>query len=49
MKLFPNKNFNKNIEDVLEKKVFSADTKSLFLSLIYKLDTAYNDYKKVKR
>ncbi len=49
MKLFPNKNFNKNIEDVLEKKVFSADTKSLFLSLIYKLDTAYSDYKKVKR
>ena len=43
------KDYNKELEKILEKKDFSKDTKNLLLSMFYKLDISYNDYSKVKR
>ena len=37
------------LEEVLEAKPFTADTKNLLLSMLYKIETSYNDYEKVKR
>lgn len=41
--------YNNMFEEVLEAKSFTADTKSLLLSMLYKVETSYNDYAKVKR
>ncbi len=41
--------YNLILEQVLEGKRFSANTKSLLLSMLYKIETSYNDYIKVKR
>lgn len=43
------KNFNNELEHVLEHKEFDEDTKSLLLSILYKLETAYLDYTQVKK
>lgn len=43
------KDYNKELEKILEKKDFSKDTKNLLLSMFYKLDISYNDYYTVKR
>lgn len=43
------KDYNKELEKILEKKDFSQDTKNLLLSMFYKLDISYNDYQTVKR
>lgn len=43
------KDYNKELERILEKKDFSKDTKNLLLSMFYKLDISYNDYSTVKR
>ena len=43
------KDYNKELEKILEKKDFSKDTKNLLLSMFYKLDISYNDYCTVKR
>ena len=43
------KDYNKELEKILEKKDFSKDTKNLLLSMFYKLDISYNDYSTVKR
>lgn len=43
------KNFNNELEHVLENKDFNEHAKSLLLSILYKLETAYNDYAQVKR
>ena len=43
------KNYNTELENVLEKKYFEENTKSILLSIMYKIETAYKDYKQVKR
>lgn len=42
------KNYNNELENVLEYKSFSEGTKNLLLSMLYKIEIAYSDYKKVK-
>ena len=43
------KNYNNELEEVLEKKLFAENTKSNLLSILYKIETAYKDYEKVKQ
>ncbi len=43
------KNYNNKLEEVLEHKKFSEQTKSLLLSMLYKIESAYPDYAKVKQ
>lgn len=45
---FSKVNYHNILEKILEKKDFTANTKSLLLSMLYKIETAYNDYKTVK-
>lgn len=42
------KDYNNQLENVLENKSFSEDTKNILLSVLYKVETAYEDYSKVK-
>lgn len=42
------KDYNNELEKVLEKKYFDENTKSLLLSILYKVEIAYKDYEKVK-
>jgi len=42
------KDYNNQLEDILEKKSFSEGTKNILLNILYKMETAYEDYKKVK-
>ncbi len=42
------KDYTKRLEKILEKKKFSLDTKNLLLSMLYKIENAYNDYEKTK-
>ena len=43
------KDYNDILEQVLEKKDFSVLGKNLILSILYKMETNYNDYRTVKR
>ena len=43
------KNYNNELEQVLEKKEFSSDIKNLLLGMFYKIEVSYKDYQKVKR
>ena len=43
------KDYNKELEKILERKDFSKDTKNLLLSMFYKLEVSYDDYFIVKR
>lgn len=43
------KDYNNELETVLEKKYFTEDAKSILLSILYKLEIAYKDYKQVKQ
>ena len=43
------KDYNDELEKVLEKKYFDENTKSLLLSILYKVEAAYKDYSKVKQ
>ncbi len=43
------KNYNKELEKILEHKDFSQDAKNLLLSVFYKLESSYSDYFFVKR
>lgn len=43
------KDYNNELELVLEKKDFSVDAKNLLLSMLYKVETGYKDYKRVKQ
>lgn len=43
------KDYNNELETVLEKKAFSIDAKNLLLSMLYKIEVGYKDYKTVKR
>ena len=42
------KDYNDELETVLEKKYFDENVKSILLSILYKLETAYKDYELVK-
>ena len=42
------KDYNNQLENVLENKSFTEDTKNILLSVLYKVETAYEDYSKVK-
>ena len=43
------KDYNNELERVLEKKPYSENVKSILLSILYKLETSYKDYKQVKQ
>ena len=43
------KDYNGELENVLDKKYFSSNIKNLLLSMIYKIENSYKDYEKVKR
>lgn len=47
--IFGVKDYNNELEKVLEKKSFSEDTKNLLLSMLYKMETNYPDYERIKR
>ena len=42
------KDYNNNLEKILVKKTFPEDAKNLLLSMLYKIENSYEDYKKVK-
>ena len=43
------KNYNNELEQILDKKGFSSDIKNLLLNMFYKIEVSYKDYQKVKR
>ena len=43
------KDYNSELETVLDRKYFSSNIKNLLLSMIYKIENSYSDYEKVKR
>lgn len=42
------KDYNNELEKILERKNFSEGTKNILLNILYKMETAYEDYNKVK-
>ena len=42
------KDYNNELEKILENKLFSFDVKNLLLSMLYKIENAYEDYKTTK-
>lgn len=42
------KNYNNELEEILEQKIFSEEVKNLLLSMLYKIENAYKDYIAVK-
>ena len=38
------KDYNNTLETILENKDFSEDVKNLLLSMLYKIENAYQDY-----
>lgn len=42
------KDYTNVLEEILDKKTFSSISKSLLLSMIYKIEIAYKDYAKIK-
>ena len=42
------KDYHNELENIIEKKAFSEDVKNLLLSMFYKIEDAYDDYKKIK-
>ena len=40
--------YNDKLEKILEQKKFSSETKNLLLSMLYKIENSFADYKKVK-
>lgn len=47
--LFYKLSYQEQLEEILEKKTFSADCKNLLLSMLYKINISYNDYETVKK
>ena len=43
------KDYNNELEKVIETKDFDEEVKSLLLVILYKIDVSYKDYKQVKR
>ena len=46
---FVKKNYNNELEKILEDKPFSEIAKNLLLGMLYKIEASYEDYKTVKR
>lgn len=42
------KDYNNELENILERKFFSLEVKNLLLSMLYKIENAFEDYKTVK-
>ena len=42
------KNYNNELEEILETKSFEENVKNLLLSILYKIEASYKDYEKVK-
>jgi len=42
------KDYNNELEKILDNKLFSLDVKNLLLSMLYKIENGYKDYKTVK-
>ena len=42
------KDYNNELEEVLESKNFDENAKNLLLSILYKIKASYKDYEKVK-
>ena len=42
------RDYNNELEKILEKKSFSEGTKNILLNILYKMETSYDDYNKVK-
>ena len=42
------KDYNNYLEEILETKEFSSDTKNFLLSMLYKIEAAYSDFSLVK-
>ena len=42
------RDYNNELEAILEKKDFESDVKNLLLSMLYRIENGYDDYKKVK-
>ena len=42
------KDYNNELEKILEEKQFGENVKSTLLSILYKIETAYKDYETVK-
>ena len=49
LKSLTKNNLNNNLEQVLGNKNFSEETKNCLLSIFYKIENGYDDYKTVKR
>ena len=50
MKLFSKiKDYNEKLEEILDNKTFSSNIKNILLSMIYKIEISYKDYKEIKR
>ena len=43
------KDYNNELEKILDNKLFSVDVKNILLSMFYKIENAYKDYLVVKR
>ncbi len=43
------RDYNNELETILDKKLFPVEVKNILLSMFYKINTAYNDYSVVKR
>ena len=43
------KDYNNELEIILEKKAFDESAKNLLLNILYKIEASYKDYEKVKR
>ena len=46
---FLQKDYSEELEEICESKRFDKEAQNLLLSMFYKIDGAYNDYKTVKR
>lgn len=42
------KDYNNQLEEILETKDFSSETKNFLLTILYKIEVSYNDYYRVK-
>lgn len=49
LKSLTKNNLNNNLEQVLSKKEFSEETKNVLLTIFYKIENGYDDYKTIKR
>ena len=49
LKKIVKKNYNNQLEEVLTKKEYPLEVKNELLSIFYKIENGYNDYKTIKR